>query len=311
MANPKARSAAVTAKAKRRGPGPSSKVGTAQPPAPSDWLHRLHDPASIVHRAAAAAHRLGLRRRPLAKTEAGPVDLFETVTRHAKGGVRPRVYLSAGIHGDEAGAVEAVLRWMEGAGAAKWATLVDLTIVPCLNPAAIASNSRLGPDGLDWNRGFARLSRHAVIDALKLGVRARGPFDLALLLHEDYDACGLYLYELRPDREPLWGADLIAAAAKVLPADPRHSIDGSRAHGGVITRSLHNPAMRTRVARFGMPEAVWLSVTGLVARVCTIEAPSEYDAERRAEGLKAVIEKGLGLLMEEKEEEVRGGRGNG
>ncbi|SDU08816.1 Succinylglutamate desuccinylase / Aspartoacylase family protein [Verrucomicrobium sp. GAS474] len=266
--------------------------------AAADWRHRLHDPAFIARRAAAAARKLGLRRRVLARTGEGVIEAYESVGQGVRGEVRPRVYLSAGMHGDEAGGVEAILRWMEGKGN-RWAAQVDFTLVPCINPGAIRGNTRNGPDGLDWNRGFAWTAPHAAIDALKAGVRSRGPFDLALLLHEDYDGCGLYLYELNTAGES-WGNALLAAALPFLPSDGRASIDGSRSKGGLIARSLESPTLRARLAHYGVPEAAWLVATRLAPRVYTLEAPSEFDVERRADGLRAAVDRALTLLVEEK-----------
>jgi hypothetical protein len=44
-------------------------------------------------------------------------------------------------------------------------------------------------------------------------------FRLALMLHEDYDAEGFYLYEIKR-KLPFWGEALLAAASRVIAIEP-------------------------------------------------------------------------------------------
>ena len=268
----------------------------AVPLRPVDWWRHAHHPGAISRRAAAAARRFGLRRRTLCEVDGDRIDVLESVC--AKTEMRPRVYLSAGIHGDEPGGIEGLLRWLEeGPGALN---RFDFTIIPCLNPGGLRLNIRTDVEGRDLNRSFNRTGAKASpsIAALKkyLPVRTAGaPFDLALLLHEDYDACGLYLYELN-DWKPHWGRRLLDAARAALPSDPRLRIEGRVARDGVMVRDVHDPALQAFLRENGMAEAPYIVLQGLARRAFTVESPSEFDLDRRAEAHRLIIGKALELL---------------
>ena len=122
-----------------------------------------------------------------------------------------------------------------------------------------------------------------MITALK-EVTAPHQFALALMLHEDYDAQGFYLYEIKRDA-PFWGEELIAVAARHVGVDPRVKIDGRRAHAGLIRRRFD----RRRFERLGFPEAIWLHELH-ARRALTIETPSEFALNQRVHAHVAVIE---------------------
>jgi len=276
--------------------GSLSVDALAGPLRPADWWRHAHHPGAISRRAAAAARRYGLRRRTLCEVEGDRVDVLESV--RAEG--RPRVYLSAGIHGDEPGGIEGLLRWLEeGPGALN---RFDFTIIPCLNPGGLRLNIRTDVAGRDLNRSFNQTGAKASpsIAALKKYLPARtaeAPFALALLLHEDYDACGLYLYELN-DRKPHWGRQLLDAAHAAIPSDPRPRIEGRVARAGVMVRDVHDPALQAFLRENGMAEAPHLVLEGQARRAFTVESPSEFDLDRRAEAHRLIIGKALELLAE-------------
>jgi succinylglutamate desuccinylase len=104
-----------------------------------------------------------------------------------KGGV----YLSAGIHGDEAAATEGLYGWAE----IHAAILPELPVMifPCLNPWGLLSNRRTDSENRDLNRSY-HLNELPRIRAQKDLIQ-RQSFRLTMCLHEDYDARGVYLYE--------------------------------------------------------------------------------------------------------------------
>jgi protein MpaA len=110
--------------------------------------------------------------------------VLETWTR-VNGGEH-RVYLSAGIHGDEpAGplAVEQLVREN------LWPAGLDLWLCPCLNPNGFPLNRRENAAGLDLNRQY--LDREAAETRAHIAWLERQPaFDMALCLHEDWEARG-------------------------------------------------------------------------------------------------------------------------
>jgi hypothetical protein len=79
---------------------------------------------------------------------------------------------------------------------------------------------RTNETGVDLNRAFQR-DDVPVVRALRELLKAH-QFEVALILHEDYDAQGIYLYEVCSG-PPYWGTDLLNAATRHLPTDPRPS----------------------------------------------------------------------------------------
>jgi hypothetical protein len=213
---------------------------------------------------------------PFAQAEQFEVFFLKTPALTATGGL----YLSAGIHGDEAGATEGLVAWAEK-NVRRLARL-PLLICPCLNPWGLTQNLRTNEAGLDLNRTFAR-EDVPVTRALRALLHPHR-FTLALTLHEDYDGQGIYLYEVRGPR-PFWGEQVLAQAARHIPPDPRRKIDISTARGGVIRRRFD----ARRAAKIGgFPEAVYLQQHH-AARSITFETPSEFALERRLAAQAAAI----------------------
>lgn len=238
--------------------------------------HRAHDYAFLVRRWLAVARKARLKLEEFARVDGHGLYCLRSPALGGRGGL----YLSAGIHGDEPGATEGLIAWAE----ADPARLRELPVLifPCLNPWGLIQNSRLTSSGADLNRFFHR-DDHPVIRALKDRV-GECRFALALLLHEDFDAQGLYLYELKRAR-PDWGETMLEAASGILPVDPRKTIDGHRARHGVIRRRFQ----ARRFAEIGFPEAIWLH-RHHAERSLTIETPSEFALAERIRAHVAVLE---------------------
>ena len=213
--------------------------------------------------------------RKIAGADGYPVFAVEPrLRRHGK----PAVYLSAGIHGDEPAATEALVTW--AARRARLLQQFDFLILPCLNPWGLRHNNRHDARGRDLNRGYHR-SDVPVIRAQKALLRGR-KFDAALMLHEDFDGRGVYIYEI-PGAHPCWGEELLAAVERHLPRDPRTTIEGRRCRRGLI---------RPRVipARLpGHPEALFLAA-GHTRRSLTFETPSEFSMTARVRAHCAVLD---------------------
>ncbi|MDB6155166.1 MAG: putative deacylase, partial [Chthoniobacteraceae bacterium] len=139
------------------------------------------------------------------------------------------IYVSAGIHGDEAASTEALIVWAER-NASRLRSL-PLILFPCLNPWGLARNCRFDERGADLNRVF-NLENTPMIENLKKVV-APYQFKLALMLHEDFDAQGLYLYEIEKEK-PSLGEALLEAARPFIPIEKRPRVDGRKAIDGLI-----------------------------------------------------------------------------
>ena len=239
-------------------------------------LHRVHDCRHLVARWRRVAREAGLRLRPLAADDG--FDLFHLETPRLV--EAPGLYLSAGIHGDEPAAPEALLRWAEKnvRRLAKW----PLLIFPCLNPWGLRNNMRTDSQGRDLNRLF-HLDSHPVVAAVRKVTQPRH-FKIALAMHEDYDAQGIYLYEVARGRRGS-GDSLLRAAEKFLPRDPRRKIDVSIAKDGLIRRRI-SPA---KFEEMGYPEAIWLHLFHS-ENTFTFETPSEAALELRVRAHMAVLD---------------------
>src|SRR5882724_4667203 len=153
----------------------------------------------------------------------------------AQGENKPRrIYLSAGIHGDEpAGPIAALKLIQEN----QWPENLDLWFCPCLNPLGFALNTRENSKGFDLNREY--LNPVAEEIAAHIAWLDRQPnFDLCLLLHEDWESHGFYLYEQNPDNKRSLAEPMIEAVSKVCPIDPNEIIEDRPAKNGIIRPNI-------------------------------------------------------------------------
>lgn len=231
-------------------------------------IHRCHDYAELIRQWRALAAETGLAMRELCRVDGLRVFWLESAA--ARRG-EPVVYLSAGVHGDEPGATAGLLAWAQR-NVTRLAREPFL-IFPCLNPHGLLTNTRMDQRGLDLNRRF-HLADDPVCGAWRRVLTGRA-MRLAVCLHEDYDAHGLYVYEL--SRRPGdWGRDLLRRCAdKHLPVDNRARIDGRAAREGVIQRKKSPRGLP------GLPEAVAVYELGCPLSL-TFETPSEFALDARA-----------------------------
>lgn len=243
--------------------------------------HRAHDSALLARRWAALANRCGFKWRRFATAGAFPVHAAESAGR--RGDRRPAIYLSAGVHGDEAAAPWGLLEWAEENTATLRAH--RFLIFPCLNPHGIANNTRVDQRGVDLNRTFHDCGEPLIAAWRKvLGHRA---IALALCLHEDYDAQGCYVYELRR-RPGATGPAVLQECARIIPPDLRKRIDGRGMNQGHFIRlgSFELPDMP------GLPEAIVLHQLGSPVTL-TFESPSEFALSDRIAVQKLFIRSAL------------------
>jgi len=238
--------------------------------------HRAHDYRHLIERWRTVARKSGVPLRRLVRADGYEHFYLRTPALTETGGI----YFSAGIHGDEAGSTEALITWAERQG--RKLRHLPLLLLPCLNPWGLVLNIRLNKQGADLNRSFHRTDL-PVIEAVKRIV-AGHQFAASLMLHEDYDGQGIYLYEVQ-HIPPYWGEALLKAARAHLPTDPRIWIDGRKAARGIHRRRID----KKRFEQIGYPEAVWLHFEHS-ARSFTVETPSEFALDRRVAAHMAVIE---------------------
>lgn len=245
--------------------------------------HRAHDARHLIQRWRALARETGCKARTLCEVAGLPVIVIESTAASVS---QPAAYLSSGVHGDEPAAAWGLLTWAEKH--ARELKRGSFLIAPCLNPVGLTLNTRADHRGIDINRRF-----HDADDAIC------GPWQhwiagktmrFGLCLHEDYDAQGIYLYELNHARQTA-GYGVIEQCSRVIAPDPRRAIDGQRANSGVIRRRT----MPTHLP--GMPEAIELHVRGCPVTM-TFETPSEFDLDRRVRAQVRFVEAAMEAFAE-------------
>lgn len=255
----------------------------SDPPAIPEW-HRCHDYARLVRRWRQAARRRRLTMQAYGELDGEAAYVLET--RSPAKDV-PWIYLSAGIHGDEAAGTEGLIRWIEGT--TRDFSRFNLLIFPCLNPWGLVNNSRTDRRGIDLNRAYH--DRQVPATRAHLDLLTDRRFQLAMTLHEDYDAAGVYLYEVQVKR-PFWGESLLETASRFLPIETRRTVEGRTCRNGIIRRRVKPETMPER------PEALHLAFEHS-DRVFTLETPSELDLRHRTAAQAAVIEAAVGYCLAE------------
>ncbi|WP_346332039.1 M14 family metallocarboxypeptidase [Prosthecobacter sp. SYSU 5D2] len=229
-------------------------------------LHQAHDYRALMARWRSLAGRLKVKLHTLTVLQS-EIQNVKVHWLETGSGDEPVIYLSSGIHGDEAAAAWGLLIWAEENEARLRSQ--RFLIFPCLNPFGLMLNTRADHRGLDINRRF-HVEDDDICGPWRRLMRGRA-IRLGFCLHEDYDGQGCYVYELSHFREPV--SQNIMAGLRSLPPDPRKSIDGSRAQLGVIRRK--------RVPNLpGLPEAIVLHQLGCKLTL-TFETPSEFSFDDR------------------------------
>jgi protein MpaA len=196
-----------------------------------------------------------------------------------------KVYISAGIHGDEPAGVLAVLRMLEDD---RWPSDTHFWMAPCLNPTGFPLNTRENAAGIDLNRDYLHLSSPETRAHVRW-LEQQPRFDLTLCLHEDWEADGFYLYENNPDQGPALSEHIVDAVRVVCPIESATIIDGREASAPGIVRPNLDPRARPQ-----WPEAFFL-ITNKTRLSYTLEAPSDFPLEVRVRALVAAAQAALSL----------------
>ena len=214
------------------------------------------------------------RVRLASESASHPVDFL--AFRRALATAKNRIYLSTGIHGDEPAGPLAVLQLLQED---RWPLDTAVWLCPCLNLTGFPLNRRENYEGIDLNRDYRQPKSEEIrthIDWL-----AQQPsFDVALCLHEDWEAPGFYIYELNPDNRLSFANKIIERVGEVCPIDTASIIENWPAQGGVI-RPSSNPNERPQ-----WPEAIYL-ISNKTRLSYTLEAPSDFPLPVRVAALVA------------------------
>jgi predicted deacylase len=192
----------------------------------------------------------------------------------------PKVFISAGIHGDEPAPPLAALELM------KMKDLdenLNIWMCPCLNPSGLLRGTRENEKGVDLNRDY-REPQTDEVRAHIAWLESVPAFDLTLSLHEDWESEGFYI--LMPEKV-LHAEKIIDAVKKVFPIDQRSVIEGFAAHNGMVS-----PVARVSEIK-QWPEAFYLAVYKKGEHY-TLETSSDFPLHARVtalvEGSRAACE---------------------
>jgi hypothetical protein len=204
---------------------------------------------------------IALRREPKTKSESSA-----------------RIYISAGIHGDEPAGPLAILKLLQEN---HWPENVEIFLLPCLNPIGFTLNTRENSERTDLNRDY-RNSKSAEIRSHIAWLERQAKFDFYLCLHEDWESHGFYLYEQNPDRKNSLAEKIIESVKKVCPIDFSETIEGRPAKSGIVRPNI------LPEERPDWPEAFYL-ITHKSRLGYTLEAPSDFPIQTRVNALVAGV----------------------
>lgn len=241
------------------------------------------DPAEFIPRFDAAARRADFVAERFGEINGYALNAYtKQATPEA-----PRVYVSAGMHGDEPAPPWALLELVErgffDARASWW-------ICPVLNPTGLALGTRENFAGVDLNRDYKRPSS-AEIRTHIAWLERQPDFHAAFCLHEDYEATGFYLYELNPDHRPTLADAALAGAARHCPIENAAIIDGRESAAPGIIRPVSDPLLRDQ-----WPEAIYLR-HGRTTLSYTFESPTQLPLEQRVAAHCAALHDALTRLL--------------
>jgi predicted deacylase len=187
--------------------------------------------------------------------------------------------MSAGIHGDEPSGPLAVLRLLQEN---RWPE-TNVWLIPCLNPAGFRRNTRENAQGVDLNRDY-RHSQSAEVSAHIDWLKSQPKFDLNLILHEDWESNGFYVYELNPRKKRSLAEPMVEAVRELCPIETANLVDNWPCNAGII-RPAVDPMERPQWA-----EPVYLVVNKTIQSY-TLETPSDFALDLRVRAhLRAVGE---------------------
>ena len=203
------------------------------------------NPAEFSPQFDTAARQAGFKAETYGAIHGHALNAYTKRTR----GPRPRIYLSAGIHGDEPAPPLALLHLLK---AGFFTPTCTWFICPLINPTGFLRATRENHARTDLNRDY----KEPISEEIKAHVKwlLRQPnFDLVICLHEDWESRGFYLYELNPANRPSLAHAMIEAAKATSPIETSAVIDGRESAEAGIIRPISDPLLRET-----WPEAIYL-----------------------------------------------------
>jgi hypothetical protein len=223
-------------------------------------------------------------------THAGEVDGYPVLWLEipALAPHAPRIWVSAGIHGEEPGSVEGCLRFL-AKSAKRWRALFSFTVLPCLSPYGYERGQRFDARGRDPNRLFRHPEEPlvaAVRRALEGGPRPLFAFDL----HEDSDFSAFYMYEIAGQGRP-FAPDILAAVGRLGPIAHGRDLEPPIEHGLVVFPREEGEEVRDLRQRDTWPIAflLWEAAEHTVTLETPVLQPLTLRAAMHVAAMEAVL----------------------
>lgn len=189
----------------------------------------------------------------------------------------PRVYISAGMHGNEPAGPLVIKKLLEEGF---FGDKISWTLIPMINATGLELGTRENADGIDLNRDYKDGKTPEVAAHLKW-FKAQGnlKYDLSINLHEDWESPGFYCYAVIANRKHIL-TEIYNAVKSLSPINLSTEIEGLETKGGFITIDPEDfKKMLTEWTEW--PEAFFLIKNNPNAVNFTFETASEQPMDQR------------------------------
>lgn len=245
----------------------------------SKTLSRIH----------AAASRNGFTAEALVEQAGTVIPIYTRPAENSQ--TAPRVYISTGMHGDEPAGPLAILDLLETEALTED---IDWTIFPMMNPVGLRLNQRENHHGVDLNRDYKQPQSKEIAAHMEY-IQGVAPWDLSLIVHEDWESKGFYLYDLPTELTHGWAPKIIDAVSEICPIDRSDEIDEMPARDGIIRPKFDNRVIDPKL-KGKLPETLFLILNQRTQGTFTFETPSSFDLATRILAHRNAIITSLKLL---------------
>jgi hypothetical protein len=252
-------------------------------------LGRYHGETIDIDQVQAEGHRLALKNGWQSQTflEIRGITLRAYHRQSAAPDLSRNFYFSTGIHGDEPSGPLAMLELL---AENQWPD-ASLWLVPCLNPTGFRHNTRENADSIDLNRDYRHFRSREVRAHIQF-LQTLPPLHASIILHEDWEANGFYIYEVNPFGENSLAEPVIAALRPQFPIEHADFVDTWPHKDGII-RPQFAPEERPEWA-----ESLYLIATQKTRQSYTFEAPSDFPLSFRVKAHHAAMRRAFELLVQ-------------
>ena len=234
-------------------------------------INKIHSFNSVINRLKnITTHPESIETITTYQTSAGNYPLIKIVLGK---GNSLRAFISAGIHGDEPGGIESILKFLNNKEYLNYINKWEITLLPCINPYGYEFGTRTNHQGKDLNRLFM-VKEPPLEVSFAQSILDTG-FNLIIDLHEDNESQGYYLYQngLGNKYERI-GLEILNSLDGIMPINLESEIAGSEACQGVIGKKLKISSMDWwPMALYGLSKGTQMCLT--------LETSSLFDMEIR------------------------------